>query len=111
MRKAAADLEFEEAGRLRDEIRRLEADELGIPDHEKKAPAAGQFDGGQAGDAQDPLRQAAGDKDGQEDERRALSQPTAHPPLFPLTKKGLTNATRHPSSGDSAEGVRRGQCI
>ena len=32
MRKAAADLEFEEAGRLRDEIRRLEADELGIPD-------------------------------------------------------------------------------
>jgi excinuclease ABC subunit B len=29
MRKAAADLEFEEAGRLRDEIRRLEADELG----------------------------------------------------------------------------------
>ena len=30
MRKAAADLEFEEAGRLRDEIRRLEADELGL---------------------------------------------------------------------------------
>jgi excinuclease ABC subunit B len=29
MRAAAADLEFEEAGRLRDEIRRLEADELG----------------------------------------------------------------------------------
>ena len=32
MRAAAADLEFEEAGRLRDEIRRLEADELGIPE-------------------------------------------------------------------------------
>ena len=32
MRKAAADLEFEEAGRLRDEIRRLEADELGLAD-------------------------------------------------------------------------------
>ena len=31
MREAAADLEFEEAGRLRDEIRRLEADELGLP--------------------------------------------------------------------------------
>ena len=30
MRKAAGDLEFEEAGRLRDEIRKLEADELGI---------------------------------------------------------------------------------
>ena len=32
MRKAAADLEFEEAARLRDEIRRLEEDDLGIPD-------------------------------------------------------------------------------
>lgn len=31
MRDAAADLEFEEAGRLRDEIRKLEADELGLP--------------------------------------------------------------------------------
>lgn len=31
MRAAAADLEFEEAGRLRDEIRSLEATELGLP--------------------------------------------------------------------------------
>jgi excinuclease ABC subunit B len=31
MRTAAADLEFEEAGRLRDEIRSLEAEELGLP--------------------------------------------------------------------------------
>jgi excinuclease ABC subunit B len=31
MRKAAGDLEFEEAGRLRDEIRALEAEELGLP--------------------------------------------------------------------------------
>ena len=30
MRTAAADLEFEEAARLRDEIRRLEAHELGL---------------------------------------------------------------------------------
>lgn len=30
MRAAAADLEFEEAGRLRDEIKRLEALELGL---------------------------------------------------------------------------------
>ena len=30
MRAAAADLEFEEAGRLRDEIRRLEALDLGL---------------------------------------------------------------------------------
>ena len=38
MRKAAADLEFEEAGRLRDEIRRLEEDELGIPQQRRTAP-------------------------------------------------------------------------
>ena len=38
MRTAAADLEFEEAGRLRDEIRQLENDELGLGDAEKKAP-------------------------------------------------------------------------
>ena len=49
MRKAAADLEFEEAGRLRDEIRRLEADELGIPDHEKRAPILGNSSEGKPG--------------------------------------------------------------
>ena len=38
MRKAAGDLEFEEAGRLRDEIRRLEEDELGLPVQERRAP-------------------------------------------------------------------------
>jgi len=38
MRTAAADLEFEEAARLRDEIRRLEEDELGIPDPDRFAP-------------------------------------------------------------------------
>ena len=40
MRKAAADLEFEEAGRLRDEIRRLEEDDLGIPQQQRRAPRA-----------------------------------------------------------------------
>ena len=53
MRAAAADLEFEEAGRLRDEIRRLEDDELGIPDPEKKAPQSpprvGRSDAGRPG--------------------------------------------------------------
>jgi excinuclease ABC subunit B len=49
MRKAAADLEFEEAGRLRDEIRRLEADELGIPDAEKRAPVMGHSFSGKPG--------------------------------------------------------------
>lgn len=38
MRAAAADLEFEEAGRLRDEIRALEAEELGLP-HEQRVMA------------------------------------------------------------------------
>src|SRR6478752_1821928 len=38
MRKAAADLEFEEAARLRDEIRRLEEDDLGIPPDQRVAP-------------------------------------------------------------------------
>ncbi len=49
MRAAAADLEFEEAGRLRDEIRRLEADELGIPDPDKKAPLVGRSNEGKPG--------------------------------------------------------------
>ena len=41
MRKAAGDLEFEEAGRLRDEIRRLEEDDLGIPHPQRVAPRPG----------------------------------------------------------------------
>jgi len=49
MRAAAADLEFEEAGRLRDEIRRLEADELGLPDEQKKAPVFGRANEGKPG--------------------------------------------------------------
>jgi excinuclease ABC subunit B len=40
MRKAAADLEFEEAARLRDEIRRLEENDLGIPEFDRVAPRA-----------------------------------------------------------------------
>jgi excinuclease ABC subunit B len=49
MRNAAASLEFEEAGRLRDEIRRLEADELGIPDGQKRAPIVGRSNEGKPG--------------------------------------------------------------
>jgi len=49
MRAAAADLEFEEAGRLRDEIRRLEADELGLPDDQKRAPMVGRANEGKPG--------------------------------------------------------------
>ena len=39
MRDAAANLEFEEAARLRDEIRRLESTELGIPSGERRLTA------------------------------------------------------------------------
>ncbi len=49
MRAAAADLEFEEAGRLRDEIRRLESQELGLPDDQKKAPLVGRSNEGKPG--------------------------------------------------------------
>ncbi|MCZ8322629.1 MAG: excinuclease ABC subunit UvrB [Novosphingobium sp.] len=49
MRAAAADLEFEEAGRLRDEIRRLEATELGLPEGERKAPIVGRSTEGKPG--------------------------------------------------------------
>ena len=49
MRKAAADLEFEEAGRLRDEIRRLEADELGLATEQSRAPMLGHSTEGKPG--------------------------------------------------------------
>ena len=49
MRAAAADLEFEEAGRLRDEIRRLEEDELGIPGDQRTAPIVGRSNEGKPG--------------------------------------------------------------
>ena len=49
MRTAAADLEFEEAGRLRDEIRKLEADELGLPGDEQVAAPKGRATEGRPG--------------------------------------------------------------
>ena len=49
MRAAAADLEFEEAGRLRDEIRLLEATELGLPHQQHVAAPKGRATEGQPG--------------------------------------------------------------
>jgi excinuclease ABC subunit B len=49
MRKAASDLEFEEAGRLRDEIRQLEQEELGLPVEQQKAPIMGRSNEGKPG--------------------------------------------------------------
>jgi len=56
MRTAAADLEFEEAARLRDEIRRLEQAQLGMP----TAPsgAAGRSTAGRAGTSARELTRA-----------------------------------------------------
>ncbi len=52
MRAAAADLEFETAGRLRDEIRKLEADELGLPSEPSRAPVHGNSTLGKPGTRQ-----------------------------------------------------------
>ena len=49
MRAAAADLEFEEAGRLRDEIRKLEQEELGLPVQDHRAPVKAHATGGRPG--------------------------------------------------------------
>jgi len=49
MRAAAADLEFEEAGRLRDEIRKMEGEELGLSASEHKAPKVGRSNEGKPG--------------------------------------------------------------
>ncbi|MDJ0278755.1 excinuclease ABC subunit UvrB [Sphingomonas sp. 2R-10] len=49
MREAAANLEFETAGRLRDEIRSLENEELGLPASEHKAPVMGRSNEGKPG--------------------------------------------------------------
>jgi excinuclease ABC subunit B len=49
MRKAASDLEFETAGRLRDEIRQLENEELGLPIDQQKAPVMGRSNEGKPG--------------------------------------------------------------
>ncbi|MGK2286035.1 excinuclease ABC subunit UvrB [Pedomonas sp. V897] len=49
MKEAAANLEFEEAARLRDEIKRLEASELGIPVEVKALSPQGRATGGRPG--------------------------------------------------------------
>jgi excinuclease ABC subunit B len=49
MRAAAADLEFEEAGRLRDEIRALEQQELGLPVQQQVAAPRGRANEGKPG--------------------------------------------------------------
>ena len=49
MQKAASDLEFETAAAIRDQIRRLEMDELGVPADGRAAPVKGRAISGTAG--------------------------------------------------------------
>jgi excinuclease ABC subunit B len=49
MREAASNLEFEEAGRIRDEIRSLEASELGLPHDQHVAAPKGRANAGKPG--------------------------------------------------------------
>ena len=49
MKKAASNLDFEVAAGIRDQIRRLEQDELGIPAADRKAPVQGRATGGTPG--------------------------------------------------------------
>jgi excinuclease ABC subunit B len=49
MKRAAADLEFETAAAIRDQIRRLEMDELGVPTGQQVAPIKGRSMGGAPG--------------------------------------------------------------
>ena len=49
MQTAAADLDFEIAAAVRDQIRRLEQDELGLPPDQRKAPVQGRSMGGAPG--------------------------------------------------------------
>jgi excinuclease ABC subunit B len=58
MRAAAADLEFEEAARLRDEIRRLEQLDLGLPADGMGPRPAGRSQGGRAGTSAKALAKA-----------------------------------------------------
>jgi len=58
MRAAAADLEFEEAARLRDEIRRLEQFDLGIDEADGSARPRGRSQAGRAGTSAKQLAKA-----------------------------------------------------
>jgi len=49
MRAAAAELEFEEAARLRDQIKQLEASELGLPGDQQVARPLGRATEGKPG--------------------------------------------------------------
>jgi len=58
MRTAAADLEFEEAARLRDEIRRLEQLDLGLPADDAGPRPQGRSQAGRAGTSAKALAKA-----------------------------------------------------
>ena len=90
MRAAAADLEFEEAGRLRDEIRKLEADELGLPREPSQRADPRQFDARQTGHAPDALRQGEAEPDGTARALRLRPYLPAGRPKARVTTKSIT---------------------
>ena len=65
MQTAAANLDFEIAAAVRDQIRRLEADDLGLPSTGAEGRAgAGACGGGEAGDPEDAVREGEGGEGG-----------------------------------------------
>jgi hypothetical protein len=101
MRKAAADLEFEEAGRLRDEIRQLENEELGLPVHEQKAPIMGRSTRASRGRARRGSARARSSRAGARRTDRRGNRPMKLP---------MGGASRYkpapPASGGMGEGPR-----
>ncbi|MFC7053517.1 excinuclease ABC subunit UvrB [Hansschlegelia quercus] len=114
MRKAAGDLEFETAGRLRDEIRRLQATELAISDD----PLARQQDidrqtGGYAGErkygrsANTPPRRAGPAKPSLDDMGPGTDRATPLQPVMSLPAKPDNMTTNYRAGGRRSGPKRR----
>jgi excinuclease ABC subunit B len=88
MRAAAGDLEFEEAARLRDEIKRLQATELAIAD--------------------DPFARQSAVEDAVEGALRSGSDggPTKPKDAAPRSTKGRAGTSARPAKNKSARGPR-----
>src|SRR5205814_4491950 len=96
MRAAAADLDFEEAARLRDEVKRLRATELAVwEDPTSRAPTPAKFAASRMrGRAEKPApRKPTLDEMGPGAEEQALPYPRTPPPR-PQAGKGGTRACR-----------------
>ncbi|MCB1503292.1 MAG: UvrB/UvrC motif-containing protein, partial [Bauldia sp.] len=91
MRDAAADLEFEEAARLRDEIKRLETLELAIADDPlARSPGEGQPSprAGEGGSRSDPGKDARTSRGGKGPRKNSLDEMTVRRTEVPLGGAG-----------------------